>query len=635
MAENGVRTTELASAATFDEVIGGRNGDTVRIELGRLVATISTLVGPSYQNRSTLYANLAWPEGAIGTVWGDATSGFIGTYKKAGASGAGSWSRIGDLPSSGLDDSLLAAKAPINDPTFTGIVSGITKSMVELPNVDNTSDVDKPLSTAQAAAIATLVQTLQDIAARLSDRPDGWHIAFTNADETRVAGGLKDAPGGGVRFVFFDMLIPAGASVDDADGSPIVQRLLPAGLDIESGAEAGYVLAVVSADGTRLKFGVPDNDDPIAGRFETAVAAETVVDGGVTMDALAPEVTEVLTAAKYATELSGGALWVNNLTSGQRVEIVDSGASDPVLFGDAVAYTVAGARLWRPCDGSKPAAPFASKLDAIYHIGDSLTAAAGGVGSLGALLGITSINRAVGGWSVNDQAARAGAITPLVTLTGNTLPGSGSVVVTAISPSTGWSPYVDVTLTGTILGVPVTMFNDVSEGVRTITRVTPGDAVSVPAGTPFISSEDQTYRENVATIFIGRNAVTSATFEADTLAAIAAIVAHLPTFVKRYVVIGVTNAQSETDDTADYAKIVGLNAQLAEIYGDFFYDLRRDFIDEGLTRAGITPTTDDLEAIEADAPPSSIMFDAVHPTATGYGIQRDLVAEWLQAKGWF
>lgn len=39
---------------------------------------------------------------------------------------------------------LLAAKAPLASPTFTGTVSGITKSMVGLGNVDNTSDALKP-----------------------------------------------------------------------------------------------------------------------------------------------------------------------------------------------------------------------------------------------------------------------------------------------------------------------------------------------------------------------------------------------------------------------------------------------------------------------------------------------------------
>lgn len=44
-------------------------------------------------------------------------------------------------------------KAPINSPTFTGTVSGVTKSMVGLGNVDNTSDANKPISTATQTAL--------------------------------------------------------------------------------------------------------------------------------------------------------------------------------------------------------------------------------------------------------------------------------------------------------------------------------------------------------------------------------------------------------------------------------------------------------------------------------------------------
>jgi hypothetical protein len=47
----------------------------------------------------------------------------------------------------------LNLKAPLASPTFTGTVSGITKSMVGLGNVDNTSDVNKPVSTAQQTAL--------------------------------------------------------------------------------------------------------------------------------------------------------------------------------------------------------------------------------------------------------------------------------------------------------------------------------------------------------------------------------------------------------------------------------------------------------------------------------------------------
>lgn len=47
----------------------------------------------------------------------------------------------------------VALKAPIASPTFTGNVAGITKTMVGLGNVDNTSDVNKPVSSAQQTAL--------------------------------------------------------------------------------------------------------------------------------------------------------------------------------------------------------------------------------------------------------------------------------------------------------------------------------------------------------------------------------------------------------------------------------------------------------------------------------------------------
>ena len=44
-------------------------------------------------------------------------------------------------------------KAPIANPTFTGAVNGITKAMVGLGNVDNTSDIQKPISSATQIAL--------------------------------------------------------------------------------------------------------------------------------------------------------------------------------------------------------------------------------------------------------------------------------------------------------------------------------------------------------------------------------------------------------------------------------------------------------------------------------------------------
>jgi hypothetical protein len=47
----------------------------------------------------------------------------------------------------------LAAKAPLASPAFTGTPTGITKGHVGLGNVDNTSDINKGISTATQAAL--------------------------------------------------------------------------------------------------------------------------------------------------------------------------------------------------------------------------------------------------------------------------------------------------------------------------------------------------------------------------------------------------------------------------------------------------------------------------------------------------
>ncbi|MEN9655936.1 MAG: hypothetical protein RL311_868 [Bacteroidota bacterium] len=52
-----------------------------------------------------------------------------------------------------VDTAALDLKANISSPTFTGTVGGITATMVGLSNVNNTSDISKPISTLTQAAL--------------------------------------------------------------------------------------------------------------------------------------------------------------------------------------------------------------------------------------------------------------------------------------------------------------------------------------------------------------------------------------------------------------------------------------------------------------------------------------------------
>jgi hypothetical protein len=62
-------------------------------------------------------------------------------------------------PVSTATQSALDLKAPIANPTFTGLVSGIDKSMIGLGSVDNTTDSAKPISAATQTALNTKAPT--------------------------------------------------------------------------------------------------------------------------------------------------------------------------------------------------------------------------------------------------------------------------------------------------------------------------------------------------------------------------------------------------------------------------------------------------------------------------------------------
>ena len=128
-------------------------------------------------DNATIYKYMSDDETDINTVQisSSATTGWVplsfggaslptfsdGKFLKSGTASA-SWVAlaISDVASlqAALDLKLASATAattyaPLASPTFTGTVSGITKAMVGLSNVDNTSDVNKPVSSATQTAL--------------------------------------------------------------------------------------------------------------------------------------------------------------------------------------------------------------------------------------------------------------------------------------------------------------------------------------------------------------------------------------------------------------------------------------------------------------------------------------------------
>ena len=132
----------------------------------------------------------------------------------------------------------LAAKADLASPTFTGTVSGVTKTHVGLGNVDNTSDANKPVSTAQAAAIATAKsEAIADATSQVNAVIASAPAALNTLDELAAALG------------------------DDANFATTVTNNLAAKAPIANPTFTGTVTVAASGvaftDGTQTKEGVP------------------------------------------------------------------------------------------------------------------------------------------------------------------------------------------------------------------------------------------------------------------------------------------------------------------------------------------------------------------------------------------
>ena len=95
--------------------------------------------------------------GAAGALDAFSTGTASGDVTGPGSSTTGHLATFGDTSGKNIVDGgpvpSTAGLAPLASPTFTGTVAGITKAMVGLGSVDNTSDASKPISTLTQSAL--------------------------------------------------------------------------------------------------------------------------------------------------------------------------------------------------------------------------------------------------------------------------------------------------------------------------------------------------------------------------------------------------------------------------------------------------------------------------------------------------
>ncbi len=254
-------------------------------------------------------------------------------------------------------------------------------------------------------------------------------------------------------------------------------------------------------------------------------------------------------------------------------------------------------------------------------------------------------NLAVGGQTSTHIAGRFGAIAPLLTVAGNSIPASGPVTVTACrvlktdgTLDNGFTPITNQgsnTLYGSLAGVLGTWTRAAGDGSYTFTRAVDGTAVGCPEGTPF-KPVWADYDLNTLVIGLGRNNLGDLpTIKRDVEACSAA----QRSIEKRQIILTVTNGGSITPGVPTNEGVgttTGNNVVALELWAESRFtgpgfevvNVRKLLMQHG------DGSTDDNADIAAGTVPRSLRIDAVHYSAAAHLLIAEHIASIINKKGW-
>lgn len=248
--------------------------------------------------------------------------------------------------------------------------------------------------------------------------------------------------------------------------------------------------------------------------------------------------------------------------------------------------------------------------------------------------------------TAGEIAVRQGGIVLNLMPVGGSIPASGVVDVQ-------YTPQIDhrvamavFNVPGTLAGVHGILSKVAGSSSLNFTRDVDGTAISLVEAQPFIVDEAQANKYRGQLLWPGRNNVGfpnsppgSGTVVEAVLRSAQTMIDSIPVYARRFILMGTTNAWSESAGTSQHAEVLAINEAEERLYGNVedggnYWNVRRYLIEDGLADAGITPTADDLAKIAADAPPPSLMSDSVHFNAIAYNLIANRLYEIISSKGW-
>jgi hypothetical protein len=238
------------------------------------------------------------------------------------------------------------------------------------------------------------------------------------------------------------------------------------------------------------------------------------------------------------------------------------------------------------------------------------------------------LNRGFPGETSVAVAAKAGAV-PAVWLSGGTIPASGPVTMILkdhLQIMRWWSPLpcTIAGVHGTLTRHPDTTGTVTLDQPATFTRDVPGDPVTVPPNSPFLS-DWAGERGNMTIIMSGRNNTTD---PERVIADTRAHVEFLTGLDGKYLVLSQINGTGRDQ----------INAANRAAYGSRYVDVLSYLAStKALADAGLTPTTQDLADIAAGRVPTAFYVgngDLTHLNGLGLNTMGAYLAQIVIGKGW-
>lgn len=256
--------------------------------------------------------------------------------------------------------------------------------------------------------------------------------------------------------------------------------------------------------------------------------------------------------------------------------------------------------------------------------------------------GVEVFNLGTSGWATDEVAAKIGALPIPLTVANNKIPASGTVAVTTTADLSGFRAVgTNVYINGSINGVAGTLTRGTSNTSLTFQRKTAGAETSVSPGTIYVP-EYSGHDADTTVILLGRNDVglnikgNDASVAEHIAKSVQRIVDWHSRQLKQVLVLSPTTNTGEVQGTNGYNTVVQAGEMLAEWNGPKYFDLRKYLVTQAIYDLGITPTATDLQKMQGDTLPPSIMDpgDGTHWSRATAALIAQIVFTYLSSREW-